>query len=39
MEVVRGGQSWVRGSRSWVGGVMLESDRRGLRLDRSEDES
>ena len=31
-EVVRGGQSWVRG-------VVLESDRRGLRLDCSEDES
>ena len=24
---------------SWVGGVILESDRRGLRSDRSEDES
>ena len=31
-EDVGGGQSWVRG-------VILESDRRGLRLDRSEDES
>ena len=29
----------VRGGRSWVGGVVLESDGRGLRLDRSEDES
>ena len=29
----------VGGGRSWVGGVVLESDRRGLRLDRSEDES
>ena len=32
VEVVRGGQSWVRG-------VVLESDGRGLRSDRSEDES
>ena len=31
-EVVGGGQSWV-------GGVMLESDGRGLRSDRSEDKS
>ena len=31
-EVVRGGQSWVRG-------VILESDGRGPRSDRSEDES
>ena len=31
VEVVRGG--W-----SWVGGVVLESDRRGPRLDCSEDE-
>ena len=29
----------VRGGRSWVGGVVLESDGRGLRLDCSEDES
>ena len=29
----------VRGGRSWVGGVILESDRRGLRSDHSEDES
>ena len=28
------GRGW-----SWVGGVILESDRRGLRSDRSEDES
>ena len=32
MEDVRGGQGWVRG-------VVLESDGRGLRSDRSEDES
>ena len=32
VEVVGGGQSWVRG-------VVLELDGRGLRLDRSEDES
>ena len=32
VEVVGGG--W-----SWVGGVALELDGRGLRLDRSEDES
>ena len=31
-EVVGGGQSWV-------GGVVLESDGRGLRSDHSEDES
>ena len=31
-EDVRGGQSWVRG-------VILESDRRRLKSDRSEDES
>ena len=31
-EDVRGGQSWVRG-------VILVSDRRGLRSDHSEDES
>ena len=29
----------VRGGQSWVGGVVLELDGRGLRLDRSEDES
>ena len=29
----------VRGGRSLVGGVILESDGRGLRSDRSEDES
>ena len=29
----------VRGSQSWVGGVILESDGRGLRSERSEDES
>ena len=29
----------VGGGRSWVGGVVLELDRRGLRLDRSEDKS
>ena len=29
----------VRGGRSWVRGVVLESDRRGLRLDCSENES
>ena len=29
----------VRGGRSWVGGVILESDRRRLKSDRSEDES
>ena len=32
MEDVRGGQSWVRG-------VVLELDRKGLRLDSSEDKS
>ena len=32
--------SWrVRGGQSWVGGVVLELDRRGLRLDCSEDKS
>ena len=31
VEDVRGGQSWVRG-------VILESDGKGLRSDRSEDE-
>ena len=29
----------VGGGRSWVGGVALESDGRGLRLDHGEDES
>ena len=29
----------VRGGWSWVGGVILESDRRRLKLDCSEDES
>ena len=29
----------VRGGWSWVGGVILELDGRGLRSDRSEDES
>ena len=29
----------VGGGRSWVRGVILESDGRGLRSDRSEDES
>ena len=29
----------VRGGWSWVRGVILVSDRRGLRSDRSEDES
>ena len=29
----------VRGGWSWVGGVVLVSDGKGLRLDRSEDES
>ena len=29
----------VGGGWSWVGGVILELDRRGLRLDHSEDES
>ena len=29
----------VIGGWSWVGGVILESDRRGLRSDHSEDES
>ena len=35
----RVGMEDVRGGRSWVGGVILELDRRGLRLDCSEDES
>ena len=29
----------IRGGQSWVGGVILESDRRRLKSDRSEDES
>ena len=29
----------VRGGQSWVGGVILVLDGRGLRSDRSEDES
>ena len=29
----------VRGGWSWVGGVVLESDGKGLRSDHSEDES
>ena len=29
----------VGGGRSWVGGVVLESDGKGLRSDSSEDES
>ena len=29
----------VGGGWSWVGGVILESDRKGLRSDSSEDES
>ena len=29
----------VRGGQSWVGGVILESDGKGLQLDSSEDES
>ena len=29
----------VGGGWSWVGGVVLESDRRRLKLDHSEDES
>ena len=29
----------VGGGRSWVGGVVLESDGRGLRSGHSEDES
>ena len=35
----RVGAEDVRGGRSWVGGVILVSDRRGLRSDHSEDES
>ena len=35
----RVGAEDVRGGWSWVGGVVLVSDGRGLRLDRSEDES
>ena len=35
----RVGAEDVGGGRSWVGGVVLESDGKGLRLDSSEDES
>ena len=35
----RVGAEDVGGGWSWVGGVILVSDGRGLRLDRSEDES
>ena len=35
----RVGVEEVGGGRSWVGGVVLESDGRGLRSGRSEDES
>ena len=35
----RVGAEDVRGGRSWVGGVILESDGKGLRSDSSEDES
>ena len=35
----RVGAEDVGGGRSWVRGVVLVSDRRGLRLDHSEDES
>ena len=35
----RVGAEEVGGGRSWVGGVILESDGRGLRSDRSEDEN
>ena len=35
----RVGAEDVRGGWSWVRGVILVSDRRGLRSDRSEDES
>ena len=35
----RVGAEDVGGGRSWVGGVVLESDRKGLRSDSSEDES
>ena len=35
----RVGTEDVGGGQSWVGGVVLELDRRGLRLGRSEDES
>ena len=36
---LRVGAEDVVGGWSWVGGVILESDRRGLRSDHSEDES
>ena len=35
----RVGAEDVGGSRSWVGGVVLESDGRRLRSDRSEDQN
>ena len=35
----RVGAEDVRGGWSWVGGVVLESDGKGLRSDSSEDES
>ena len=35
----RVGAEEVGGGRSWVGGVILELDGKGLRLDSSEDES
>ena len=35
----RVGAEDVRGGQSWVGGVVLESDGKGLRSDSSEDES
>ena len=35
----RVGAEDVGGGWSWVGGVVLESDRKGLRSDSSEDES
>ena len=35
----RVGAEDVRGGQSWVGGVVLESDRRRLRSDHSEDEA
>ena len=34
----RVGAEDVRGGQSWVGGVVLESDGKGLRSDSSEDE-
>ena len=35
----RVGAEDVRGGQSWVGGVILESDGKGLQSDSSEDES